>query len=68
MLALLTPTHAIECDRCRREAVRAAVDVPGEGFVVHLCPLHLGVFLQKWMDDPASASAGLTTKLQVAPE
>lgn len=65
MLAILTPTQKIDCDQCGRPSLYVNVTLADQAFVSQLCPMHLAVFLQNWMDYPKMACDQLKGKRPV---
>ena len=65
MLALLTATQPVECDQCCWDAAHVLVNRPTGGFAVQLCPLHLAVFLQRYLCSPEAACDELPRKRPV---
>lgn len=70
MLALLTPTAWIGCDRpgCGLPALHVAVNAPDQGFVSRLCVVHLASFLLDYQDNPVAACERLEFKRLVKPD
>ena len=65
---LMILTGDVDCDECGRPAASVAVDLPHEGFVTQLCPVHVAAFLQVWLARPEDACHGLKKRRLVVPD